>query len=188
MMSTTCTNRRLRCWFRLIVLAFFSHHRRICRHSGGIDGGHEPIAEFLQLGTLRSRSAEHGSVALEWMLMAASITAAAIRGLSWRTCFTSLRPELPGRVSRPAQRMYSILTNKYYVDEIYDAILVMPIVVTSREFLWKFIDVLIIDGMVNGIGQAVRSLAGGLGTCKPDMSGPTRAGFYSAAFSSWPGF
>ena len=48
------------------------------------------------------------------------------------------------------------------MDEIYDAILVHPLVLGAREFLWKFVDVLIIDGLVNGVGRAVRSLADGL--------------------------
>jgi len=58
--------------------------------------------------------------------------------------------------------MYSILTHKYYVDEIYDAVIVWPIVQTSREFLWKFVDVSVIDGAVNGVGKVVRGSAGGL--------------------------
>ena len=58
--------------------------------------------------------------------------------------------------------MYSILTHKYYVDEIYDAVIVWPIVQTSREFLWKFVDVSVIDGAVNGVGKVVRGSAGSL--------------------------
>jgi len=98
---------------------------------------------------------------LEWMLMSASIMAAGI-GAFLAYLFYVLRPEVPGRVSSGASALYSILTNKYYVDEIYDAILVHPIVVTAREFLWKFVDVLIIDGLVNGTGQAIRSTADAL--------------------------
>ena len=58
--------------------------------------------------------------------------------------------------------MYSILTHKYYVDEIYDAVIVWPIVAASREFLWKFVDILVIDGTVNGVGKVVRGSAGSL--------------------------
>jgi NADH-quinone oxidoreductase subunit L len=58
--------------------------------------------------------------------------------------------------------MYSILTHKYYVDEIYDSVIVWPIVAASREFLWKFVDILVIDGTVNGVGKAVRGSANGL--------------------------
>ena len=58
--------------------------------------------------------------------------------------------------------MYSIMTNKYYVDEVYDAFIVWPVVRMSREFLWKFVDAFMIDGAVNGIGRLVRGSAGGL--------------------------
>jgi NADH-quinone oxidoreductase subunit L len=33
---------------------------------------------------------------------------------------------------------------------------VWPIVAASKEFLWKFVDILVIDGTVNGVGRAVR--------------------------------
>src|SRR5688572_18443554 len=145
----------------LIVLAFFSVVAGYVGIPPALTGHHEAIAEFLHLGTPAAEGAEHPSVALEWMLMSASILAAGI-GAFFAYLFYVLRPELPGRVSSGASALYSILTNKYYVDEIYDAILVHPMVVTAREFLWKFVDVLIIDGLVNGTGQAIRSTADAL--------------------------
>jgi len=127
-------------------------------------GGHERIAEFLSLGAPAAEGAagaEHGGVALEWILMAASVGAAAVGFALAYTCYVA-RPGLPDRIASSAGALYSILTAKYYVDEIYESILVWPIVATSREFLWQFIDVSIIDGAVNGVGQAVRATAGGL--------------------------
>jgi NADH-quinone oxidoreductase subunit L len=41
-------------------------------------------------------------------------------------------------------------------------VIVWPIVATSREFLWKVVDNLMIDGAVNGIGFVVRGVGGGL--------------------------
>jgi NADH-quinone oxidoreductase subunit L len=120
-------------------------------------GGHERIAEFLDPTPV----AEVGGVALEWILMATSVAAAGV-GLFLAYTFYVLRPELPARVSASVSALYSILTNKYYVDEIYEAIIVLPIVVSARQLLWQFIDVGIIDGAVNGIGTLVRSSADGL--------------------------
>jgi len=93
--------------------------------------------------------------------MATSVAAAGL-GLFLAYTFYVLRPELPARVSASVSALYSILTNKYYVDEIYEAIIVLPIVVSARQLLWQFIDVGIIDGAVNGIGTLVRSSADGL--------------------------
>ena len=55
-----------------------------------------------------------------------------------------------------------LLYHKWYVDEIYDAVVVRPIVSTSRA-LWRFVDQGIIDGTVNGLGQVSR-LIGWAGT------------------------
>lgn len=52
-----------------------------------------------------------------------------------------------------------VLENKYYVDEIYDAVVVNPIQKTSDKFLWGFFDVNIIDGTVNGIATYLSKLS-----------------------------
>jgi NADH-quinone oxidoreductase subunit L len=49
----------------------------------------------------------------------------------------------------------TVLLNKYYVDEIYDATVVQPIRIVSEEGLWKIVDVKLIDAAVNGVGQTV---------------------------------
>ncbi|HKQ51255.1 MAG TPA: NADH-quinone oxidoreductase subunit L [Pyrinomonadaceae bacterium] len=59
---------------------------------------------------------------------------------------------------RPLLQMPRLLENKYYVDEVYDAALINPIKTGSREGLWKIFDVGVIDGIVNGLGRAVREL------------------------------
>ncbi|HKR60696.1 MAG TPA: NADH-quinone oxidoreductase subunit L [Pyrinomonadaceae bacterium] len=59
---------------------------------------------------------------------------------------------------RPLLRMPSILENKYYVDEIYDAAIINPIHVVSREGLWKVFDQGVIDGILHSIGDAVTEM------------------------------
>ena len=49
-----------------------------------------------------------------------------------------------------------VLYNKWYVDELYDRLIVQPILSASR-FCWKVIDAGIIDGIVNGVGWAARA-------------------------------
>ena len=46
--------------------------------------------------------------------------------------------------------------NKYYVDEIYNAIIVQPIKYLSTGLLWRGVDAGLIDGTVNGVGLVVR--------------------------------
>jgi NADH-quinone oxidoreductase subunit L len=59
---------------------------------------------------------------------------------------------------RPLLEMPRILENKYYVDEIYDAALIRPVEVGSREGLWKIFDIGVIDGILHSIGEAVTEL------------------------------
>ena len=56
---------------------------------------------------------------------------------------------------QPLMQMPRLLENKYYVDEVYDATVINPILVTSREGLWKFFDIGVIDGIIHTIGAAV---------------------------------
>ncbi|MBD3331303.1 NADH-quinone oxidoreductase subunit L [candidate division GN15 bacterium] len=59
------------------------------------------------------------------------------------------RPELSTSLAQKFSGLQALLVNKYYVDEIYGALVVRPIV-TGSVFLWKIVDVLFIDGLING--------------------------------------
>ncbi len=50
--------------------------------------------------------------------------------------------------------------NKWYVDEIYGALIIQPIVFVSRHVLSPIVDAGIIDGIVNGVGSAARGVGG----------------------------
>jgi NADH-quinone oxidoreductase subunit L len=59
---------------------------------------------------------------------------------------------------QPLRQMPRLLENKYYVDEAYDAAIINPIHVTSREGLWKIFDVGVIDGFLHTLGRTVVDL------------------------------
>jgi NADH-quinone oxidoreductase subunit L len=65
-------------------------------------------------------------------------------------------------LGRPLWSPPRLLENKYWVDEAYNRALVQPINGLSVRVLWQFIDVKIIDGVVNGTATVVRLMAGGL--------------------------
>jgi len=69
---------------------------------------------------------------------------------------------LAARVARSAAPVYTLLLNKYYVDEIYDALVVRPIKAASTVVLWRGVDAGLIDGAVNGVGAMVRGSSGRL--------------------------
>ncbi|HEX7121364.1 MAG TPA: NADH-quinone oxidoreductase subunit L [Gemmatimonadaceae bacterium] len=70
----------------------------------------------------------------------------------------------PGALVRKAQAPESygiqrVLENKYYVDELYDRVIVQPIVRVSRTVLWRGMDAGLIDGLlVNGSAWFMRGL------------------------------
>ena len=56
--------------------------------------------------------------------------------------------------------LYRLVYNKYFVDEIYAAAMVNPVVNGSREVLWKAADVGLIDGAANGVAARARNIGG----------------------------
>jgi len=79
-------------------------------------------------------------------------------GLAW--LFYVAKPGLPDRIAASFGGLYKLIYNKYFVDEIYDAAVVNPVVAGSREVLWKVVDVAVIDGAVNGAGNRARGIGG----------------------------
>jgi NADH-quinone oxidoreductase subunit L len=59
--------------------------------------------------------------------------------------------------------VHEILWNKYYVDELYQIALIGPLVMFSREVLWRIVDEVIIDGAVNGAAGFAKQTADKLG-------------------------
>jgi NADH-quinone oxidoreductase subunit L len=68
-------------------------------------------------------------------------------------------PELPAQLSAQLRALYEWVLNKYYVDELYEATVVQPIKAASTEGLWRWFDVKVIDGAVNGSASIVEGSA-----------------------------
>jgi NADH-quinone oxidoreductase subunit L len=54
--------------------------------------------------------------------------------------------------------LYTLVYNKYFVDEAYDAAVVQPLLEGSRTVLWRGVDAGLIDGAVNGVGRRSRGI------------------------------
>jgi NADH-quinone oxidoreductase subunit L len=76
--------------------------------------------------------------------------------------FYVLRPGMADRLAERLGLLYRVVYSKYFVDEIYRALVVRPLVGGSREVLWKSVDVGVIDGAVNGIGARARGIGAAL--------------------------
>jgi NADH-quinone oxidoreductase subunit L len=141
--------------FPLFVLAFFS----IVGGWVGIPiiSGGNIFAEFLS-SVLSSvdLAGSHHNLTLELILMFVSL-AIALLGMFLAYQNASRKWHIFTSSSIIGGRIYSVLENKYYIDEFYDFILLRPLRSIANLF-FKLFEINIIDATVNGTGQIVKSL------------------------------
>jgi NADH-quinone oxidoreductase subunit L len=94
------------------------------------------------------------------LLLMVISAAAGLAGIGLAYVFYMAKPALPEDLAARFRGLYQAVYNKYYVDEIYDAAVVTPVVSGSRDVLWKGMDAGVIDGSVNGVGFAARAIGG----------------------------
>ncbi len=96
--------------------------------------------------------------ALEYLLMGVSISVAA---LGWLLAYLlySRRPELPARIAASLGSLYQAVVHKYYIDELYAAVFVKPLIDGSTTILWHGVDQGIIDATVNNSATAAREVS-----------------------------
>jgi NADH-quinone oxidoreductase subunit L len=80
----------------------------------------------------------------QWVTMAATVAMAG--GFVLAFLYYVAVPSLPALTARVFKPIYVFLLNKWYFDELYDALLVRPTLRLGR-FLWKVGDGMIIDGL-----------------------------------------
>jgi NADH-quinone oxidoreductase subunit L len=105
-------------------------------------------------GPAEAAAAEEDHAALELTLMAVSLTIA-VAGIAIAWFVWMKRRRIADNAARELASLHRLLLNKYYVDEIYDATVVQPIKAASTEGLWRWFDVRVIDGAVNGTASIV---------------------------------
>ena len=66
-------------------------------------------------------------------------------------------PQVAVRLANRFSWLYSLLRRKFFVDEIYDWLLVGPVQRLSRTILWKGMDVRVIDGLVHGTASLMQA-------------------------------
>jgi NADH-quinone oxidoreductase subunit L len=99
-----------------------------------------------------------GDIGTERMLMGASVGVAAV-GILIALYFWLWQPSAATAVQQQLSGVHRLLLNKYYIDEIYNAVIVQPIKQLSIGALWKGFDAGLIDGTVNGVGAGVQGFS-----------------------------
>jgi NADH-quinone oxidoreductase subunit L len=93
------------------------------------------------------------------VLMSVTVIGAAISIYFARYVYLK-NPRFALNASTKLKGLYNLLLNKYFVDELYDAVIVNPIAKGSDRFLWRFTDVAVIDGFVNGTASLIIFISG----------------------------
>ena len=88
----------------------------------------------------------------EWVFW--SPFAAMVSGFGLAYLYYIARPELPEKTATAFRPLYLFFLNKWYFDELYDAIFVRPAKALGRLF-WKAGDGTIIDGTIDGTAASV---------------------------------
>ncbi len=139
----------------LILLAFFS----IVAGFVGVPhalGGHNYIEEYLS-SVVVVPEGHNVSYEIEIPLMIFSILLATIGILIAFTIFL-WKDYLSNTIEKQFYKIKYILENKYFVDEIYEAIFLKPIRKFADIISFKTVDFFIIDGFVNNLGPFLYSV------------------------------
>lgn len=117
-------------------------------------GGNNWVAHFFE--PVLGHPHLHATHAEEYMVMTVSILVAA-SGILLASYFYLSAPELPKRLTERFRTIHTILWNKYFVDEFYDAIIVRPTKWAAANILVAFTDAKIIEGIVNGVPARINA-------------------------------
>jgi len=99
----------------------------------------------------------HFTVTTEYVLMVACISSVLI-GIFLAYHLYVRKPKILETVVDILSVLYKFVYNKYYIDELYNLIIVRPFLGLSNIF-WKIFDVKIIDGFVNGTASVCRGIS-----------------------------
>ena len=156
--------------FRLLFLAFWGESRarpEVSAHvhesppsmtvplvvlaALSVIGGYLPVPGFLAGHFAAAHHPAYVPAAVRYLP-----TALALAGIGLAYLMYVRSPGLPARIGAAAGGVYRLLADRYRVDELYDAIVVRPVVALAGG-LWQAVDVAIIDRMVDGTGEAIRA-------------------------------
>src|SRR6056297_2607475 len=155
--------------------SFFGKTNEVVKFFGGSYG--EPAAELVEAVAERSPKASELHYVMEsgpgeaaiyiapentvlheahyvptWVKLSPFV--AMVLGLIVAYWFYIVNPSLPKRLAENQRPLYLFLLNKWYFDEIYDAIFVNP-AKKLGAFLWKRGDGNVIDGSINGVAMGI---------------------------------
>ena len=112
----------------------------------------------------------HGAVLTEWILLVLSVLFALV---AWYVASKVYQSGfgVASKLREKWEWAYKISLNKWYVDEIYNLVIIRPTYSFTKHFLWRFFDLNVVDGIVNPSGTAARTAANAI---RPLQNGLTQ--------------
>ena len=106
--------------------------------------------------------------------IAAMSTALAVAGIGLAYLLYGRKSDLPDKLSTSLPSLYRLSLNRFYLDEIFAAILVKPLQVFAS--ICRVLDQYVIDGLVDFVGTCRASAASSFAQCRTA----------SCSFMPWP--
>ncbi len=130
-----------------------------------LGGGAEPAKAHAGISILSQAWASGGEggghgAALEFLMMGISVVIALV-GIGLAYLFYVKNPALPKLAAERWRGLYTLVYNKYYVDEIYEVLFINSLKNLGKG-LWHGFDEFIIDGSINGIAYLIGVLSGAM--------------------------
>jgi len=130
-----------------------------------LGGGAEPAKAHAGISILSQAWASGGeggghSAALELLMMVVSVVIALI-GIGIAYLFYVKNPALPKLMAERWKGLYTLVFNKYYVDELYEILFIKSLKGLGTG-LWKGFDDFVIDGSINGMAYLVGLFSGAM--------------------------
>jgi len=125
-------------------------------------GGKDKAEHFLQpvfnAGVVETATnvTYHG---LELGLAAISVLVAVV-GFFVAYVFYYKKPGTASELAKKAPALYRLVENKFYIDEVYSAVIVTPLLMFTRIFLGGLVDSILVNGSAKAAGATTRSLSG----------------------------
>jgi len=100
----------------------------------------------------------HGTPAMEWLFQGLGVLAATVGFVAARAVYKDNKNEAALRAMIERWKgLWTVVYNKYYVDEFYDWAVLRPAAAVARAFSW--FDGRIIDGLVHAVAAVTRLFA-----------------------------
>jgi NADH-quinone oxidoreductase subunit L len=116
-----------------------------------------PVLGFSRMAVPAAFEAAHLDHNTEYMLMGISVAVAVVAIVLAYLTYVA-KKAVPAEESAALSPLHKLVYHKYYIDEIYDALIVRPVMWLSTG-LYRFVEKGLIDPIVNGLGKV--TLSGG---------------------------